>query len=299
MKKHILYILLFLIAPLTLSAQSSEREKLINNLTQIGLSEHFPSFWEAIKGIDKKENKPAGYNNLAYEMAMYRIFCESVETTATKVYKEFSDEELKEVNTVITSEAYQRINAKELQYSAIIKIAAATIANAFGEAFGERNILYKSDFKIKNKEYTALYDEYYNNIMPSKETLVESVKNKIASRYNSSNKNIGKVIDKIGIFDLIQPILRQTTYEYVSLEHLKEIVAFYKTPTGTKLLKASNTFVTYIHNNSTDGTSTSGIMSILGTNEKEIKDKIYNYMKNYTVEDLKKYIEIRKKITFF
>ena len=77
---------------------------------------------------------------------------------------------------------------------------------------------------------------------------------------------------------------------------MKEVVAFYRTSTGAKVIKATNALATNIYDKSSDGRFYSGAMSYLNIDKKELGAKLAGCMKNHTVEDLKKYIEIRNEI---
>ncbi len=284
MKKTIFYILLFLI-PLTLSAQSSERELLIDNLRETGFNNNFPTFLLGTKLVGMSEEKPTGYNNLAYEMFLYNMFGEGLKETVETAYKDFTDEQLKEVNAFISSEAYKRINSKKIEQEAGLVCMVTIMANmsgAIGEPSGASAISAKNLNKliIKNKEYSVLYDEYFNNVLP-KEQLIDAMNKKINSLSKGNNKNLARVMEIMGVVDLLQPIMKLTTYKYVSLEQLKEVVAFCRTSIGKKLINAGNVYATN-----------------LNIDNKELEAKLADCMKNHTVEDLKKYIEIRKNLKF-
>ena len=297
MKKLFLYILV-LMAPITLFSQSSEREKLLDEIATKQINKQFFTYYQLTAFADAKENKPSNYDNLAFEMCMYNTTYDLSRKQLAKAYKELTDDEIKEYVNFMNSEAVKRMDSKELQIEFVTTYASAIITNALGSKLGVGTIS-ASEFKIKDKEFTALCEEYYNKLIPNKETFLEALRKNVASRGSSGTKlPTKKDLENMGFIDLMTPILTQATYKYVSLEQLKEVVAFYKSPAGQKVMKYTQNMQTSIYNNSTDGTTATGIFQALGINEQEVTAEIEKRFNSYTIEDLKKYIEVRKKIKF-
>ena len=298
MKKRFLCIW-FLMIPIVLFSQSNEREKLIDEIATNVINNQFFTFYQQTVFAGLSEDKPSTYDNLAYEMFMYNTAYELTRKQLAEQYQSYTDDEIKEIATFLNSEACKRMNSNELQQEFVINFATAILSNAITNQLYRTDVFSASDFKIKDKEFTKLCNEYFDKLMPSEETMIETTKKYIESSASSGTKlPTNKELRKMGIFDLMIPIMIKATYKYVSLEQLKEFVSFYNSPLGEKMMKNGQNFLKNIYNSSTDGTSTSGIMSVLGINKEELAAKIEKHFNNYTIEDLKKHIEVRRNIKF-
>lgn len=244
-----------------------------------------------------------GPNIFATEIALYRTQKEALSNALSEVYADNTAEELRQLHNFISSDAYKRLVSFDIEQEYMPELIASAITSVSMQEL-KRDIMFlvrssglltssvqtaftgthinKKDYIIKDKEFVACYDRYFNT--QNKEALSKLIARQIDKIYEEKELGISRDNILSEALNLYPNISKNVYYMYISKEQMQYIAEFYESPIGQK-------FTSYAIHSALNLYAWDRIATI------EAEAKFKDNLKNIKAKDYKSYIAEREKMS--
>lgn len=228
MKKFKLILLILISLSGSVMAQSSERILLSDSVVNLSLKQL--SRWDMISAAKKLMEENRKLDPIIAEAIVYAVSDRTTNAMVAEVYRDFTDEQIKEVMCFMNTEAYSRISSSSIYESLSLLLTSEITKYMTSDALWKSNIVASN-----NKTFNALMDKFYK--LPNNKELFEEIAQPLIDRLKTDSEDMEKLSEMKKVLQKNFPnYLKVILVEHISQEQLQEVVDFFSQPYMSTIL---------------------------------------------------------------